>query len=132
MVWRPDEPGWLCMEEHDPDDPRFKTFVLTPKRDVTCDGIRKAAMMERFRKEMDTRQPNPQVVTTAAWGKQSVPVAESREREEQQLQLFLEDLKVPMDVQFCNGVVEAIHPDENETLGDWTNLDGDNLLRLAP
>ena len=131
MVWRPDEHGWLCMEEHDPDDPRFKTFVLTPKRDVTCDGIRKATMMERCRKEMDTRQPVAGVVTTAEWGRESVPLADSREREEQQLEHFLKTLEVPMEVPFCNGLVVEIHPDHNDVLGDWTNLDDQNCDKLC-
>lgn len=132
MVWRPDEPGWLCMEEHDPDDPRFKTFVLTPKRDVACDGISNAGMMERFKTVMNTRQPIDGVFTTATWGQEIVPLADSREREEQQLEHFLETLKVPMEVLFCNGVVVWIEPGTNQDLGEWTNIDEDNLQLLRP
>jgi hypothetical protein len=118
------------MEEHDPDDPRFKTFVLTPKRDVTRDGLSNAGMMERFKTVMNTRQPIDGVFTTAAWGLDIVPLADSRKREEEKLEQFLTTLKVPMEVLFCNGVVVEIEPDTNQDLGEWTNVDDDNLQLL--
>jgi hypothetical protein len=35
-----------------------------------------------------------------------------------------------MDVLFCNGVVVEIQADDNDALGDWTNLDVKNRAKL--
>ena len=128
IVWLPDKPAWQCLEDHDPEDSRNITFTLTPKRD----GISTSDMMARFKTVMDKRPSRlSEVVTTSAWGLKSLPLAESRVREDQQLVHFLDNLKVPMDVVFYDGVVVEITPEPNPVMGDWTNIDSDNLDLLA-